>query len=139
MVARLLTDEKQLLGEHHPETLASQGLLARMAGLLGRCREAEELCSITLADQEKILGGQHPETLTTRHNLAWMIGYQGRWQEAEQLCRQVLAERQQVLGHQHPSTLTTRLRHARMSLELPTTGAGSSARTIPTPLPPISG
>jgi Tetratricopeptide repeat/NB-ARC domain len=67
---RGLADCVRVLGQGHPQTLASRNNLAgayRAAGNLGR---AISLYKQVLADQLLVLGTDHPHTLLSRNNLA---------------------------------------------------------------------
>ncbi|MDW4911440.1 tetratricopeptide repeat protein, partial [Streptomyces sp. ADMS] len=63
----------RVLGEDHPDTLASRNNLAyayQSAGDLGR---SIPLYEQTLADRVRVLGEDHPDTLVSRNNLASAI------------------------------------------------------------------
>ena len=65
-----LADRQRVLGEDHPDTLASRNNLAvayQAAGDLGRAIPLHEQA---LADRQRVLGDDHPDTLTSRNNLA---------------------------------------------------------------------
>ncbi|MFF4689106.1 FxSxx-COOH system tetratricopeptide repeat protein [Streptomyces sp. NPDC001307] len=103
-----LAQYEQVLGDTHPQTLASRDRLAsayKEAGNLGR---AISLFEAALPQCEQVLGGTHHETLASRNNLA------GAYQEAGDLARAIslyettLAQCEQVLGDTHPDTLISR-------------------------------
>ena len=108
MFRDLLADQQQILGPTHPDTFASQRVLARLMGQQGRNQEAESLYRQLVADRAQILGDDHPETMHARHGLGHTIARQGRYQEAESLFRQLLSDRQRVFGDDDPSCLETR-------------------------------
>src|SRR2546430_3996696 len=52
MYRRLLADRRRVLGDDHPDTLATRHRLARIIGLQGRYADAEELCYQVLRDRK---------------------------------------------------------------------------------------
>ncbi|KAJ7703548.1 hypothetical protein B0H17DRAFT_922148 [Mycena rosella] len=105
-LGRLVAQKRRdVLGEHHPDTLDSTGDLAFVFTQLGRLREAEELHVAVLKARRHILGENHPETLLTMSNLALTYTRLGRLQEAEALNLEVLERQRKILGHNHPATL----------------------------------
>jgi hypothetical protein len=66
----VLADRRRILGDDHPDTLASRAVLAWLAAREGRRHEAEELYRQVLADRQRVLGAAHPDTEATRHELA---------------------------------------------------------------------
>ena len=104
----------KILGEDHPDTLASRNNLAHAYESAGRLGEAIPLYEQVLADTRRVLGEDHPDTLASRNNLASAYYSAGRLGEAIPLYEQVLADTRRVLGPDHPQTLTSRnnLAHA---------------------------
>ncbi|MFD4613003.1 tetratricopeptide repeat protein, partial [Streptomyces sp. NPDC058440] len=91
-----LAQSEQVLGDTHPDTLASRNNLAlayESAGDLGR---AIPLYEATLAQSEQVLGGTHPHTLTSRNNLAFAYRAAGDLGRAIPLLEATLAQREQV-------------------------------------------
>ena len=74
---QVLADRRRVLGEDHPDTLASRATLAWLAGLQGRRGEAELLYRQVLAARRRVLGGDHPDTVATGRDLARVIADQG--------------------------------------------------------------
>ena len=99
---------QELLGEDHPDALASRHNLAGAYEGAGRLGEAIALYEQVLTDRTRVLGEDHPDTLTSRHNLAGAYREAGRLGEAIALYEQVLTDRTRVLGEDHPNTLTSR-------------------------------
>jgi Tetratricopeptide repeat len=97
----------RVLGEEHPDTLASMANLASTYRNQGRWTEAEELEVQVMRTRKRVLGEEHPSTLTSMANLASTFWKQGRWTEAEKLFVQVMETSLKVLGKGHPSTLTS--------------------------------
>ena len=108
LLEQVLTDCVRVLGEDHPDTLASRNNLAGAYESAGRLTEAITLFEQVLPDRIRVLGEDHPETLASRNNLAYAYHAAGRLTEAITLYEQVLPDRIRVLGEDHPSTLTSR-------------------------------
>jgi tetratricopeptide (TPR) repeat protein len=123
---RAFADRQRVLGEDHPDTLASRNNLGgayRSAGDLGR---AIPLAEQTLADCVRLLGEDHPSTLASGNNLAYAYASAGDLGRAVPLYEQALADRQRVLGEDHPDTLISR-----NSLAGAYESAGDLGRAIP--------
>jgi len=104
----LLTDCERVLGEDHPNTLASRNNLAYAYESAGRLDDAIPLYQRTLTDRERVLGDDHPNTLTSRNNLAGAYQSAGRLDDAIPLHQRTLTDSERVLGDDHPDTLTSR-------------------------------
>ena len=103
-----LTDRIHVLGEDHPDTLASRNNLAGAYESAGRLTEAITLYEQVLTDRIRVLGEDHPNTLTSRNNLANAYHAAGRLTEAIALLEQVITDSIRILGQDHPHTLTSR-------------------------------
>jgi len=103
-----VTQACDVLGPHHPDTLASRNNLAGTYRASGRLDKAIALYEQTLEDSIRVLGTDHPSTLTSRLNLAGAYQAAGRLDEAITLYEQVFSGRSRVLGPDHRSTLTAR-------------------------------
>ena len=90
MCREVLTDQRRVLGDDHPDTLTSRATLAWLAARQGRNDEAEEVYRQVLADRTRVLGAHHPGTEATRDELA-----------------QLTADRTKVPGAHHPGTEAT--------------------------------
>jgi len=108
MLRQLLADQHRILGDEDRDTMVSQRVLARLAGLQGRHQEAERMYRRLLADRQRLLGDEHPETLATRHGLAGMVERVGEYAEAERMFRELLAVQQRILGEDHQECLEIR-------------------------------
>jgi tetratricopeptide (TPR) repeat protein len=104
----LVADRERVLGDTHPDTLASRNNLALAYQATGRLGEAIPLYERNLADYERVLGDTHPTTLTSRNNLASAYQGAGRLEEAIPILERNLADYERVLGDTHPDTLTSR-------------------------------
>ena len=98
----------KILGDDHPQTLASRNNLAHAHYSAGRLDAAIPLYEEVLADRVRVLGEDHPDTLASRNNLASAYQSAGRLGEAIPVFEQTLADRVRVLGDDHPQTLTSR-------------------------------
>ncbi|KAJ7820363.1 P-loop containing nucleoside triphosphate hydrolase protein [Mycena leptocephala] len=96
---------KQVLSDHHPDTLWVMGNLASTYHNLGDFHKAKELGVVVLEKRKQVLGDDHPDTLRAMGNLASTYAKLGQFYMAEELEVVVLAKRKQVLGDDHPNTL----------------------------------
>ena len=103
-----VTQACDVLGPHHPDTLASRNNLAGTYRASGRLDKAIALYEQNLEDSIRVLGTDHPSTLTSRLNLAGAYQAAGRLHEAIPLYEQVFSGRSRVLGPDHRSTLMSR-------------------------------
>ena len=103
-----VTRAGDLLGPHHPHTLASRNNLAIAYRAAGRLDEAIPLYQQNLEDRTRILGPHHPSTFASRHNLASAYQATGRLDEAIPLYQHTLEDLTHILGPNHPHTLITR-------------------------------
>lgn len=65
-----LEDPRRVLGDDHPDTLASRNNLAYAYQSAGELARAIPLYETTLQDPIRVLGEDHPSTLVSRDNLA---------------------------------------------------------------------
>jgi hypothetical protein len=101
-----LARRRRVLGEDHPDTLASAHGLAISLRAVGERQAARELDEDTLARRRRVLGEDYPDTLASADNLAFSL--QGvRGQAARELGEDTLARRRRVLGEDHPDTLAS--------------------------------
>ena len=96
-----------MLGDDHPDTLASATNLAVDLRNLGEYQAARELDEDTLARYRRVLGDDHPDTLASANNLAADLRNLGEHQAARELDEDTLARRRRVLGDDHPDTLAS--------------------------------
>jgi len=104
---KALTLRRRLLGEDHPDTLASMGDLAVLYRDQSKRAQAELLLAKVLNVQRRVLGADRPETLETAHELAQVYDENGKSGQAELLLTKTLDARRRVLGEDHPDTLLT--------------------------------
>ena len=104
---RALELRRGMLGEQHPNTLASARRLALNLRALGQYEVARQLNEHTLARSRRVLGEEHPDTLTSANNLALDLWALRQYAAARHLVEDILAWRRRVLGEDHPDTLTS--------------------------------
>jgi hypothetical protein len=104
---KALSLRRRLLGEEHPDTLASMGDLAVLYRDQSKRTQAELLLAKVLNVQRRILGADRPETLETAHELAQVYDENGKARLAEPLLTETLKARRRALGEDNPDTLLT--------------------------------
>jgi tetratricopeptide (TPR) repeat protein len=113
---RVLAVRRRVLGEEHPDTLAS--LANQALPLVGQANakyaEAERINRAALRSTRRVLGEEHPHTLTSASNLALSLSRQGRYWEAWRILTRVLNVRKRVLGAEHRDTLRSAVNVAAM-------------------------
>ena len=85
---RTLTDQRQILGETHANTMITRNPDIAHVSLPARRVELDEAIPVlerTLTDRERTLGDTHPHTVTTRNNLASAYEEAGRRDDAQRL------------------------------------------------------
>ena len=100
-----LARRRRVLGEDHPDTLASASNLAMLLDRLGEPQAARELNEDTLARRRRVLGEDHPDTLASAFSLVWELSGLGEDQAAWELNEDILARRRRVLGEDQPDTM----------------------------------
>jgi tetratricopeptide (TPR) repeat protein len=108
MLRQLLPDQQRILGDEHPDTMASRRILARLTGLQGRYQQAERMYRQLYAHCRRRLGNEHPETLAVRFGYAGMVERVGKYPQAEQMLRDLLTVQQRILGEDHQECLEIR-------------------------------
>ncbi|MFD9330010.1 tetratricopeptide repeat protein, partial [Streptomyces sp. NPDC060065] len=103
-----LAQFEQVLGNSHPETLASRNNLADAYESAGDLDRAIPLHEAALTQSEQVLGDTHPDTLRSRNNLASVYHSAGDLDRAIPLHETTLTQYEQVLGDTHPDTLRSR-------------------------------
>ena len=84
MHREVLEVRRRVLGQEHPDTLASMSNLAIVPPRARpMAKEAEQMHREVLEVQGRVLGQEHPRTLASMNNLANVLREQGQWQEAE--------------------------------------------------------
>ena len=98
--------QRETLGNRHPHTLNSIGLLgALLHAKGGDLTAAEPLYREALEARRKTLGNRHPHTLISIGHLGLLLKDKGDLAAAELLCREALEGWRSGLGNRHPYTL----------------------------------
>jgi len=74
---RVLEMTRRILGDEHPDTLASMNNLATTLKAQGDLAGAREIQERVLEMTQRILGDEHPDTLASMNNLALTLQAQG--------------------------------------------------------------
>lgn len=98
-------EQRKLLGDGHPDTLAAMEDLALTYSMLQKFRKAEELEVAVLERRKQLLGDTHPDTLCALSALASTYLNLQNFKKAEELEVVVLEKRKQFLGTNHLDTL----------------------------------
>jgi len=104
---RVLAVSTRIMGDDHPNTLATRYNLAADYHIAGDLRRAIPLYERALADSTRVLGEDSPQTLNLRSNLAGAYQQAGDLGRAIPLHEQALADSVRILGDDHPDTLTS--------------------------------
>ncbi|WP_446213428.1 FxSxx-COOH system tetratricopeptide repeat protein [Micromonospora sp. IBSANI012] len=102
-----LVRSRKVLGDDHPDTLASATSLATTLTALGEHQQARQLSEDTLTRSRRVLGDDHPDTLASATSLATTLTALGEHQQARQLSEDTLTRSRRVLGDDHPDTLAS--------------------------------
>ncbi|KAE9407215.1 TPR-like protein [Gymnopus androsaceus JB14] len=106
MQQKVLAQCKEVLGEHHPDTLKSMSYLCSIYHKQGKLNAAQQLGEQVFAQCKNVLGEHHPDTLNSMSHLANTYYKQWKLDAAQQLGEESLAQHKEVLGEHHPGTLT---------------------------------
>jgi tetratricopeptide (TPR) repeat protein len=104
VLRRALAIRETVLGDRHPDTLASLETLARVLQAQADLDGARALHERVLAIREARFGAEHPETAKSLGALAGVFHDQGDLETARALHERALAIREVRLGSDHPDT-----------------------------------
>ena len=104
---RTYDTSRRVLGEDHPDTLASAGNLAGTLQALGDLAGARDLDQRTYDTSRRVLGEDHPDTLAIASNLAVTLQALGDLSGARDLHQRTYDTSRRMLGEDHPDTLTS--------------------------------
>jgi hypothetical protein len=96
---------RSLLGDDHPDTLATADRLSFDLWLLGQYERARRLSEDTLVRMRRVLGDDHPHTLRAAFSHSITLWESGQYEPARQLAEDTLTRSRRVLGDDHPDTL----------------------------------
>ena len=102
-----LAKRKCILGEDHPDSLASLNNLAMLFRSKGEYNLALPLYEECLGKRKCVLGEDHPDTLRSLNGLAVFFKNMGEFDRALPLYEECLVKRRRVLGQDHPDTLAS--------------------------------
>jgi len=107
LLTRSIEIRKAVLGNDHPDTLASRYALGRLYRIQEHNGEAEALLRKVVEAQRRVLGNDDPGTLRSISELANALNSLGRPREAEVLFREGLEGQRRLLGPDHVDTLAS--------------------------------
>jgi hypothetical protein len=96
---------RDMLGEDHPNTLASANNLAFVLHELGEQEEARVLAEDTLTRMRQVRGADHRHTLRSASTLALVFHELGEQEEARVLAEDTLTRMRRVRSADHPDIL----------------------------------
>ena len=102
-----LDTRRRVLGDDHPETLASINNMAQLLEGQDKLDEAMLHYREVLDTRSRTLGDDHPQTLRSISNMGLLLQHQGKLDEAESYYRKALEGDRRVHGDEHPETLTS--------------------------------
>ena len=102
-----LATRQRILGDTHPDTLASANNLGTLLRAQADYAAACDLHKNTFATLEKIHGDKHPDTLASMNNLALALRDLNELPAARELSEKALAIRAATLGDRNPDTLNS--------------------------------
>ena len=97
---------REVLGDRHPQTLASVNDLGWVLEDKGKLDSAEVLYREAIRGRRETLGDRHRDTLISIGRLGWLVMMnKGDQDEAEAFLREAMDGRRETLGERHPDTL----------------------------------
>jgi len=101
-MATLLADERRQLGDEHPQTVVTVGLLGGILGDQGDLDAAETLLIEAINGLDRFYGQTNSRAVNARDDLARVLVAQGRFREAESAVRPAAAAIVAEHGPEHP-------------------------------------
>ncbi len=101
-----LAIRRRILGDEHPDTLASVSNMGLLLEELDRIDEAAPYFQEALDGRRRVLGPDHAETAAALSNLGSLLQHAGRYEEALACCREAVEANRRALGDEHSQTLT---------------------------------
>ncbi len=117
-LTKAVDTRRQVLGEHHVDTLSAMDGLAMLDWEAHDLDEAEKLCRSVLDFRRSTLKPDHPDVLFSMNILAEILEDQGHLESALSLAQETLELRKRVLGPDDPETLSSMNNVAEMLLQL---------------------
>ena len=101
LLQQAVTAQRVYLGDSHPDTIATLGVLGRALTGAGDLSAAERRVQEVLAVQRRINGERHPSVILTLANLGSLARRRGDLARAEPLYRESVRLGEDVLGADH--------------------------------------
>ena len=98
LAEQVLSEQIALLGDDHPDSLASLNHLAAAYQANGQAELAEQSARKVLELRRKVLGERHPAVLDSQRNLAVIMIQSGRGEAAVPLLEEVISGWQELRG-----------------------------------------
>jgi serine/threonine protein kinase len=117
---------RQLLGEDHPDTIASLDNYGEVLRNRGRLSEAEPVARDAYERSVRVNGAEHLETTHALHDYAQVLMSLGRWREAEVHTKAVAEQLRRHLGDDNEQTIAA-VNDWCMCID----GAGRTADAVP--------
>jgi eukaryotic-like serine/threonine-protein kinase len=103
--AEALKIRRYVLGDDHPDTLASMNNMGVLYQWQGNLTEAELYLREALEGRRRVFGVHHPETVTSINNVGVLLRQRGALTDAESYLREALDARRRIIGDEHSDTL----------------------------------
>jgi CHAT domain-containing protein/tetratricopeptide (TPR) repeat protein len=105
LAKEVLAHQTGILGDAHPNTVATLSSLGAIYRKQGRLAEAEAVFKDAYGRFDKVLGLGHRSTIVAANNLGEILEKEGLYDQAEPYLRTAVEGSRKVLGDSHPSTL----------------------------------
>ncbi len=102
-----LTTRRRVLGNDHPDTLASINNMGSLLRRQGKLDEAMLFYREALEGNRRVMGDDHPDTLISINNIGLLLEVMGKYAEAEPYFREAMEGNRRVLGNDHRETLNS--------------------------------
>ncbi len=104
----MLSRQRRILGEDHPDTLTSASQLGLLLWYLGDYRQARQLQDDTFTRSRRILGEDHPDTILSGYpTRTGHVVTRASISTPRQLQNDTLTRSRRILGEDHPTTLAS--------------------------------
>lgn len=97
---------REVLGEKHPDTIASLAGIGVSCSAQGQYARAQGICMTVLGLRQEVLG-THPDTIRSMSDLGMAYLDLGQYNEARKLQVEALQLRHEMFGETHPETISS--------------------------------
>jgi non-specific serine/threonine protein kinase/serine/threonine-protein kinase len=104
MAEPALETRRRVLGDDHPQTLATMVNMGRLLYEMGRYDDASAYLTEALEGLRRVQGNDHPHTLNAINNMGVLLFDTGRLDEARPYLEEALEVRRETLGDDHLET-----------------------------------